>query len=134
MTSVVADTHTLIWYIFDLERLSKTALTALEQAVSGGNPIYVSAISVVEIAYLVEKRRISEEVLTRILNALDNPSVGIVLAPLDRNISADIRKIDRLTVPDMPDRIIAATAFSLGLPVVTCDLRIQGLTTLQTIW
>jgi PIN domain nuclease of toxin-antitoxin system len=124
MTSVVADTHALIWYIFDVERLSKTALTALEQTVNAGNSIYISAISVVEIAYLVEKKRLTEEVLTRIINALDDPNVGIVLVPLDRNISETIRRIDRVTVPDMPDRIIAATAFSLSLPLVTRDLRI----------
>lgn len=106
----------------------------MEQAVNSGNPIYVSAISVVEIAYLVEKRRFTEEILTRIINALDNPNMGIVLAPLDRNVSGAIRQIDRATVPDMPDRIIAATAFSLGLPLVTRDLRIQALTTIQTIW
>jgi hypothetical protein len=32
--------------------------------------------------------------------------MGIVLAPLDRNISGATRKIDRAIVPDMPDRII----------------------------
>ncbi|MEA5575913.1 type II toxin-antitoxin system VapC family toxin [Anabaena sp. UHCC 0451] len=134
MTSVVADTHTLIWYVFDLQRLSEAALTALEQAVNTGNPIYVSAITVIEIAYLVEKGRFAEEVLTRILNALDDPNVGIILVPLDRNISGAIRQIDRVTVPDMPDRIIAATAFSLGIPLVTRDLRIQALITIKTIW
>jgi PIN domain nuclease of toxin-antitoxin system len=134
MTSVVADTHTLIWYVFDLQRLSETALTALEQAVNTGNPIYVSAITVIEIAYLVEKGRFAEEVLTRILNALDDPNIGIILIHLDRNISGAIRQIDRVTVPDMPDRIIAATAFSLGIPLVTRDLKIQALTTIKTIW
>lgn len=134
MTSVVADTHTLIWYVFDLQRFSEAALTALEQAVNAGNPIYVSAITVIEIAYLVEKGRFAEEVLTRILNALDDPNVGIVLVPVDRNVSGAIRQIDRVTVPDMPDRIIAATAFSLGIPLVTRDLRIQALTTIETIW
>ena len=47
MPSVVADTHTLIWYIFELPRLSLTALTALEQAINEGNLMYFSAISIV---------------------------------------------------------------------------------------
>ncbi|MEG4346249.1 type II toxin-antitoxin system VapC family toxin [Microcoleus sp. A003_D6] len=134
MPSVVADTHTLIWYIFELPRLSPTALTALEQAINEGNFIYFSAISIVEISYLIERGRLAGEVLTRILNAADDPNVGILLAPLDRNISATIQQIDRATVPDMPDRIIAATALSLGIPLVTRDAKIQALTTILTIW
>lgn len=134
MPSVVADTHTLIWYIFDLPRLSSVALTALEEAVNGGNFIYFSAISIVEISYLIERRRLVDEVLTRVLNAVDNPNAGILLAPVDRYISETVRQINRATVPDMPDRIIAATALSLNLPLVTCDGKIQALTTIQTIW
>jgi PIN domain nuclease of toxin-antitoxin system len=134
MPSVVADTHTLIWYIFELPRLSPAALIALEQAVNEGNFIYFSAISIVEIAYLIERGRLAGEVLTRVLNAADDPNVGILLAPLDRNISATIQQIDRATVPDMPDRIIAATALSLSLPLVTRDAKIQALTTIETIW
>ncbi|MFB2838443.1 type II toxin-antitoxin system VapC family toxin [Floridanema evergladense] len=134
MPSVVADTHTLIWYIFELPRLSATALTALEQAVNEGNFIYFSAITIVEISYLIERGRLAGEVLTRVLNAADDPNVGILLAPLDRNISATIQQIDRATVPDMPDRIIAATALSLSLPLVTRDAQIQALTNIQTIW
>ncbi|MCL1474027.1 type II toxin-antitoxin system VapC family toxin [Argonema antarcticum] len=126
MPSVVADTHTMIWYIFELPRLSAAALTALEQAVNEGNFIYFSAITIVEISYLIERGRLAGEVLTRVLNAADDPNVGILLAPLDRNISATIQQIDRATVPDMPDRIIAATALSLSLPLVTRDGKIQA--------
>lgn len=86
MPSVVADTHTLIWYIFELPRLSPAALAALEQAVNEGNFIYFSAIIIVEISYLIERGRLAGEVLTRVLNAADDPNVGIMLAPLDRNI------------------------------------------------
>lgn len=134
MPSVVTDTHALIWYVFDLERLSEAALRSFEAAINGGYPIYLSAISIVEISYLVERGRLVEEVLTRIFNALDDPNVGIELVSLDRNISALVRQIDRATVPDMPDRIIAATAFSLNLPLVTRDRQIQALTTIETIW
>ena len=41
-------------------------------------------------------------------------------------------QIPRDVVPDMPDRIIAATALSNSLPLVTRDLKIRALTTIQT--
>ena len=37
-------------------------------------------------------------------------------------------------VPDMPDRIVAASALALGLPLVTKDLNIRRLANLKTIW
>ena len=134
MTSVVADTHALIWYLCDSDKLSTPALKALDRATDTGNLIYISAISLVEIVYLVEKNRLPKEVLSRIVNALDSPNIGIALAALDRNISEKIKQIDRATVPDMPDRIIAATALSLDIPLVSCDGKIQNLTSVSIIW
>ncbi|MEM8718302.1 MAG: type II toxin-antitoxin system VapC family toxin [Cyanobacteria bacterium P01_G01_bin.39] len=134
MTSVVADTHALIWYVCTSDKLSITALNTLDQTTDSGNLIYISAISLVEIVYLVEKNRLSKEVLQRIVNALDDPNIGIVLASLDRNISEKVQEIDRAKVPDMPDRIIAATALSLDIPLVSCDSKIQKLTSVSIIW
>jgi predicted nucleic acid-binding protein len=37
-------------------------------------------------------------------------------------------------VPDMPDRIIAATALNLNLPLVTHDHKILATSVIQTIW
>lgn len=55
MSSVVADTHTFIWYIVTPEQLSESAFNALEQTANAGDIIYISAISIVEICYLINK-------------------------------------------------------------------------------
>ncbi len=46
MVAVVADTHTIVWYLQELARLSEAALAALDGATAAGDPIYVSSISV----------------------------------------------------------------------------------------
>ncbi len=134
MTSVVADTHTLIWYLCETRKLSTVALAALDEAVDTNNPIYVSAISLIEIVYLIEKGRLPSEVLGRILNAIDAPNVGLTITALDRNIAEKLNLIERAIVPDMPDRIIATTALHLAIPLITRDNKIQNLTIIQTIW
>lgn len=134
MTAVVADTHTIIWYLRENALLSPSAINALDNALRGDYPIYVSAISVVEVSYLVERYRLPEEAFGQLINALSDPETGLAVASLDLITAQTLRQISRDVVPDMPDRIIAATALSLNLPLVTRDRKIQGLTTIQTIW
>ncbi len=134
MAAVIADTHTIVWYLRESNRLSEAALAALDGAISGGDPIYVSSISVVEVAYLVEKYRLPEAAFEQLVEALSDPGTGLAVVPVDLAIAQTLSGIPRETVPDMPDRIIAATALHLNLPLVTRDLQIQALTTIQTIW
>jgi len=49
-------------------------------------------------------------------------------------VASSLAKIPRLTVPELPDRIIAATALYLNLPLVTKDYKIRSLSVIQTIW
>ena len=63
MTDVVADTHAIVWYMLGLEKLSQAALDAMDRATDSGDLIYVSAISIVEIRYLIDRDRIPEAVL-----------------------------------------------------------------------
>lgn len=134
MPAVVADTHTIIWYLRDNSRLSPAAMNALDTATTGGDLIYVSAISVVEIGYLVERYRLPEEAFGQLINALSDSGTGLEIAPLNLITAQTLRQIPRDIVPDMPDRIIAATALSLNLPLVNRDAQIQDLTNIQTIW
>jgi PIN domain nuclease of toxin-antitoxin system len=134
MTSVVADTHTIIWYLVEPDRLSDNALSALDQATNTGQTIYVSAISIVEICYLVERGRLPELVLQSLLDVCDNTEAVVIPISLNRAIAEKIREIPRDCVPDMPDRIIAATALYLNLPLVTRDKKIQSLEEIQIIW
>jgi predicted nucleic acid-binding protein len=53
---------------------------------------------------------------------------------LTRDIAETLSKISRSVVADMPDRIIAATALHLGLPLITSDSGIRKLKNIKTIW
>jgi PIN domain nuclease of toxin-antitoxin system len=133
MSAVVADTHTLIWYILEPERLSQAAFNALEDATNEGAVIYLSAISIVEICYLIDKGRLLETVLSRVMGAIAVENSVLEIVPVDLEVSLAIRQVNRNIVTDMPDRIIAATAHYLSLPLITRDSKIQA-SSIQTIW
>ena len=133
MGAVVADTHALIWYITEPGKLTREASAAFEQAVASGDPIYISAISVVEFLYLVEKGRVPGIAFERLISSLNLPESAIYVTPLDLNIAQSIRQIPRDVVPDMPDRIIAATALYLNLPLIPRDKKIHD-SGIETIW
>ncbi len=129
MAAVLADTHSIIWYLREPERLS----TASKIALQGGSPIYLASITVVEVRYLTEKGRIPEEALQRLDRAIDEADSALRLVALDRDIARALYRIPRGIVPDMPDRIIAATALHLGVPLVTRDAAIRAVP-ITTIW
>jgi len=133
MSGLVVDTHALIWYLTASPRLSGSALTRIENTIAAGDVVYVPAICLVEITYLIEKGRLPTVTAERIAERLSQPDSGLVVAPLDRDVAEHVAKIPRAQIPDMPDRIIAATASLLGLPLVTKDGRIRS-GTLATIW
>jgi len=133
MSGVVVDTHALIWYMSASASLSAPARNALEQAVASGAGIGVSAISLVEIQYLVEKGRVPQAIQERFLQLLAAPDPPLRLVPLDEAVARCLEQVPRDQVPDMPDRIIAATAVRLGLPLVSRDRKIQT-STVRTIW
>jgi PIN domain nuclease of toxin-antitoxin system len=131
--SAVLDTHSVIWYVFIRKMLSEDALGFIRRAVDGGRPVYVSAISLVETVYLIERGRVPFEAMHRLEAGLKDSASGLLVKSVDEAVAQAVYKIPRDVVPDMPDRIIAATALHLGLPLITRDRRIQS-AGVNTIW
>lgn len=123
MDDIVIDTHIAIWYFADASQLSKPAETAIDNAEANGI-IFVSAITIVELIYLTEKGRIPPDVLNLMRDALDDSTIAFRLIETSREVADEVENIPRQTVPEMPDRIIAATALHLNLPLVTKDHKI----------
>ena len=133
MSALVADIHALVWFLLGLPNLSATARTTIEAAIRDGDPIDVASIFLVEVAYLIDKGRLQATLFDRIDQALSDPDSGLVPVSLDQAVARALRHVRRALVPDMPDRIIAATAMHLGLPPVTADRKIRG-SSVPTIW
>lgn len=131
--SAVLDTHTAIWYFHRSKELSPSALQTVRQALENGRPLFISAISLIETIYLVERGRLPIEALRRLESGTKPSSAGLIVQPVDEAVAEAVYKVPRNVVPDMPDRIIAATVLHLGLPLVTRDRRLQN-SGIKTIW
>ncbi|BCL35524.1 type II toxin-antitoxin system VapC family toxin [Nostoc sp. MS1] len=124
MSDLVTDTHALIWYLEDSQKLSYAANQAFERCDRGEIVIYIPTICLVEIVYLQEKGRISAQMKTQLDAALIANNSGLILANLTDEVVTALATIPRDIVPDMPDRIIVATAKHLGLPLISRDSKI----------
>ena len=133
MPDVVTDTHALIWYLEDSPQLGADAGSAFEACDRGESVIYVPTICLVEIVYLQEKGRIPFDLKSALDAALQAGSTGLVPYYLSVDVVDALAQVSRAEVPDMPDRIIAATAVHLGVPLISRDRKLQ-LSNVQTIW
>jgi PIN domain nuclease of toxin-antitoxin system len=129
----VADTHAALWYLLKNPRLSATARQFMDNAADGGYAIVLSPISLAEIVYLVEKNRLPVSAYADLKTALADPEYVIEEAPFNGEIVEAMLKVSRADVPDMPDRIVAATGIHLGVPVISRDGRIRS-SSVNTIW
>ncbi len=133
MPDAVTDTHALIWYLEDSSRLGSCARAAFDACDRGEIAIYVPTICLVEILYLQEKGRIPAHLNAELSAALEAGSTGLILVSLTPEVVDAVTRVPRSDVPDMPDRIIAATALHLDLPLISRDRAVQ-LSAFKTVW
>ena len=133
MPDAVTDTHALIWYLQDDPRLSTAASAFFDDCQKHGGRIWVPSICVVEIIYLAEKGRIPSNILDAFLSELSASDTVLRFADLNLPTVLALKTIPRISVPDLPDRVIAATALSLGVPLISRDALIRA-TGLTVVW
>lgn len=133
MKTLLLDTHAVVWYLSDPGRLSETVLHRIHESVEDGSLLFVSVISLIELVYLVEKGRIPRFSLDEFKRELAAPDSPFEILPIDASLIDSLQRVPRESVPDMPDRIIAATALHRGLTLVTQDQLLQN-SSVETIW
>ncbi len=95
MTTYVADTHAVIWYLLDAPDLSAPARTAFQSASMAGDPVFVSAITLVEITYLAEKGKLPAHMPGTVAHAIDDEQSALVLVPVDRSVVDSLPSVPR---------------------------------------
>ena len=124
MSGLLLDTHVWIWLNDGSSELKSTNVREIDRAAEQGE-LFVSAISVWEIATLVAKKRIvlRTSVHDWIERALSQP--GIELIPLLPNIAVESTLLPDGLNADPADRMIVATARVKLLTLMTRDANIQ---------
>jgi PIN domain nuclease of toxin-antitoxin system len=125
VTDLLLDTHIALWLSRGDARLGETTKKAIDSAWRAGGRILLSAISVWEIAMLVEKGAIELDLPVEpwVRRFLDRP--GLEAVPLDHLAAARAYGLHHLEHRDPADRLLIASAIVLGCPLVTYDDRIR---------
>ena len=124
--NLILDTHILIWWMHDAtDRLSKVQRAALLEMEKQDRQMALSAITLWEVAMLVERRRIAViKPMVEFLNDIDCHPLLKVL-PLTTSIAFESVRLGEGLHRDPADQIIVATARCHGLTLVTADERIR---------
>jgi predicted nucleic acid-binding protein len=125
----VADTVAIVRYFSKKGRIPSRALRILRDADEGKHTIAISVMSLIEILYLSERRRIPLD-LDKLRTELGEQSNYRVI-DLDPAIVNTARSVHGL---ELHDRMIVATAKHLGLPILTSDEKIREKSGIEVIW
>lgn len=133
MSVAVTDSHALIWYAMGPSRkLGRRARALFARAESGQATIYVPALVLVEIAEAVRRGVIvCEGGFSRWAQRL--LTSGRFCA-VDLSVDVVLQAEALYSIPERGDRLIAATAAHLDVPLITNDPAMARVPSIRTIW
>ncbi len=130
---IVLDTHAWIWWLNDPAMLSPAARQAVDAAVLTKS-VHVSCISSWEVALLCERGRLTLTLDVRDWIARSEALPFLSFVPISNAIAVESVRLPGFSNDDPADRIIVATALTLGARLLTKDEKIRCYPTIKTIW
>jgi PIN domain nuclease of toxin-antitoxin system len=118
---ILLDTHILVWLLIAPEKLSPKARNAIMAARKTG-PLVLSAISLWEIAWLAENKRI--EIDVSVESFVKRCASYVQVLAISPEIAVRSVQFPDSYPKDPQDRIIGATAIVEGLRLLTHDAHI----------
>lgn len=126
---LLLDTHIVLWLDSGDERLRLATRALIDQCWQAGGTICLSAVTVWEIALLVDTGRVELDVPTQTWVERFATRPGIELVPLNHHAACQAYQLHQLEQRDPADRLLIATAIELACPFVTYDERIARFAT-----
>jgi PIN domain nuclease of toxin-antitoxin system len=113
----------VVRWLAEPKRISRDQIRVLRSAVRRGEPLALSAITLLEIAVLFGEGGSRLRVPVQELFAALDPGAGFQVVPFDIEIAAEVAALGDM-LRDPADRAIVATARVHKLRLVTSDQRI----------
>ncbi|HXV97516.1 MAG TPA: PIN domain-containing protein [Anaerolineae bacterium] len=121
MSQYVTDTHNLIWHLTQPRKLSSKIRRVFQEADQGQAQILVPSIVLIELIFIGDRQRIPDSLVNRLFNMDEAPGAAYQVVPLSKAVAVTARDFGPAVIPEMADRIIAATAKYFDLPLLTSD-------------
>lgn len=125
------DTHAWIWWVDNPDKLSEAAQEEIRKAVAESS-LYVSSMSVWELAMLVSKDRLQLKLDVGDWLSHTEALPYVTFVPVNNRIALNAMTL--ALHPDPADRIIVATALYLGATLVTKDDKLRTFEKVTTVW
>ena len=130
---IVLDTHVWVWFVSNPALLSRMSRKAIEAAILK-KAVFISSISAWEVALLAANKRLELTIPVDDWITKSERLPFFQFLPVDNSIAIKSVSLPGPFHKDPADRIIVATAITIGAPVVTKDEKLLNYPHVETIW